>query len=148
MLASTVVSQMTNGESSHAVMLLICSPLVKIVVMIRTTNTVTNAIPPLRAGRYLIDIFITNGASMICITVKNSTLVMKPSALIEKSSNNKEAIIRPMALPSIASTEEAKKRSMLNTQKLLLFRREFFFCDNPFVTEICEFFNLGSYVIS
>ena len=78
MPARTVASQIISGAITHVVIPVICNPSVNTAVIIRTANVDTSAIPPRRAGAYLIAILSTKGDSRMYATVKKIILIIKP----------------------------------------------------------------------
>ena len=82
MLARTVTSQITRGAKIHAERLFISSPFVNSIVNTRATSVVTRAMPPRKAGAYLIATFSTKGENRMLAMVKNPTLTKKPNPVI------------------------------------------------------------------
>src|SRR5690349_7365190 len=76
----------------------ITRPSVSQVVMIRPTNVVTSATPPLSARTYLNDSLNSSGAMMNFATVKILTTTKKPNVVSWKPGNIQAAINRPIAL--------------------------------------------------
>ena len=117
----TVTNQIISGAINHVVIPFKLRPFVSKVVRTRTTNVVTKAMPPLKAGMCLIASFKINGASIICAIVKNTMLAKSPNQLISNPSNSSTAASSPTAFPSSVSTDCAMNRIMGYSPKICFF---------------------------
>ena len=100
-------SHIIKGAISHVIRSSIFKPLVKILVRIKPIKVVTNAIPPLTAGIYLIDIFIIKGPNKAALAEKKSKLTKKLNASIWKPGSNIAQKINPVAFANTYNIDDA-----------------------------------------
>ena len=72
-------------------------PLETRVVMIKLISVVTNATPPLKAGTFVMAIFVISGSSTNCATVYTTIATIKAVPLILKPLSNIDAKNNPSA---------------------------------------------------